>query len=93
MDSVDVFRQLGGGVRFNKKKYADDIDFFKVPYHLRDRSFHPFLPLLIFTTRSCKIRSPCATLCVDSFVGIITLPWTAIFLIIFNSLLYLLYLF
>lgn len=29
MDSVDVFRQLGGGVRFNKKKYADDIDFFK----------------------------------------------------------------
>jgi hypothetical protein len=30
MDSVDVFRQLGGGVRFDKRKYADDIDFFKV---------------------------------------------------------------
>jgi len=74
MDSVDVFRQLGDGVRFNKKKYADDIDFFKVPYHLRDRSFSSIPPSAgFYRTILQDPFSMCAALCVTKFVGIITL--------------------
>jgi hypothetical protein len=87
MDSVDVFRQLGGGVRFNKKKYADDIDFFKVPYHLRDRSFSSIPPSSGFTTRSFKIRSPCAPSALLSLSELLPYPgprFSLFYVIIFN---------